>query len=873
MQEFVLGQRWVVDAEPELGLGMVVDVNNRAVTLLFPESDSERMYARAKAPLTRIVFSEGDRVHASDGRTGLVKTVLTRSGLVIYELDDDQLLPETQLAAEVRMNQPLLRLMTGQIEQPRFFALRRRMDAAMARLWQSQLTGLLGARANLIPHQLYVAESACNRQQVRVLLADEVGLGKTLEAGMILSRLLRTERINRVLILVPDALLVQWLVEMIRRFQIQPTIYGGSDHDFEMGAIQLAPHSLLEQEELPPGVFATDLVIVDEAHHFPPNSRGFGHLQKLAQAPHLVQLTATPEQLGIESHFARLQLLDPAKFVSLDKFREQEQQYESLNNRIKALPEGRQSLVDDYQLNAQSDEALIDQLLDCHGIGRVMFRNTRASIHGFPERVSVTHPLASDSDTCLHEWLAGFLKDKSRDKVLVIGHSLDQVKAAELYLWQEHGLDVAVFHEDMDLVERDRAAAYFADLEMGAQALICSEIGSEGRNFQFSHILACLDLPDHPDVLEQRIGRLDRIGQSHKVQIHIPYAKGSSSEQKMHWYRDVLDCVDRQNPAAGAVHDEFWPEYQSAKDADAIAQKAKDKVRALERKIAEGRDALLERNSCRLPQAQILANRIAEFEAETPKDLVESASDLFNFHFEETHTDVYSVIPADNMLIPTLPGIPPEGCEITFLREVANARDDVQFVSWDANFVLGLWELLQHSEVGSASVALLPSRQLPAGQCLLETCFELVVQAGNRARCLPFLNALSLRSLVLEISDKDLADTLGEAALENALTRVDKKLARKIIGSRKEQIPDWYQKAERFSEQKKQTLIAQALIAANTFYAAEIERLRQLARQNPNVSEAEIEALQKQHAEVAASLESKVLIQLSAIRLIVTTEN
>ena len=872
MQEFVLGQRWVVDAEPELGLGMVVDVSNRAVTLLFPESDSERMYARAKAPLTRIVFNEGDRVHASDGRTGLVKTVLAQNGLVIYELDDDQLLPETQLAAEVRMNQPLLRLMTGQIEQPRFFALRRRMDAAMARLWQSQLTGLLGARANLIPHQLYVAESACNRQQVRVLLADEVGLGKTLEAGMILSRLLRTERINRALILVPDALLVQWLVEMIRRFQIQPTLYGGRDHEFEMGAIQLAPHSLLEQEELPQTVFATDLVIVDEAHHFLPDSRGFTYLQKLAQAPHLVLLTATPEQLGIESHFARLQLLDSAKFVSLEKFREQEQQYESLNNRIKALPEGRQSLVDDYQLNAESDEALINQLSDCHGIGRVMFRNTRASIHGFPERVSVTHPLASDSHNCLHEWLAEFLKDKSGDKVLVIGHSLEQVKAAELYLWQEHGLDVAVFHEDMDLVERDRAAAYFADLEMGAQALICSEIGSEGRNFQFSHILVCLDLPNHPDVLEQRIGRLDRIGQSQKVQIHIPCAKGSSTEQKVYWYREVLDCVDRQNPAAGAVHDEFWSQYQSTNCDDAIAQSAKDTVRALERRIAEGRDALLERNSCRLPQAQILANRIAEFEAETPKDLVESASDLFNFHFEETHTDVYSVIPADNMLIPTLPGIPPEGCEITFLREVANARDDVQFVSWDANFVVGLWELLRHSEVGSASVALLPSRQLPAGQCLLETCFELVVQAGNRARCLPFLNALSLRSLVLEISDKDLADTLGEAALESALTRVDKKLARKIIGSRKEQIPDWYQKAERFTEQKKQALIAQALTAANTFYTAEIERLRQLARQNPNVSEAEIEALHKQHTEVVASLENKVLIQLSAIRLIVTTE-
>ena len=77
----------------------------------------------------------------------------------------------------------------------------------------------------------------------------------------------------------------------------------------------------------------------------------------------------------------------------------------------------------------------------------------------------------------------------------------------------------------MSILERDRAAAYFADEEFGAQVLICSEIGSEGRNFQFSHHLVLFDLPAHPDLLEQRIGRLDRIGQQHTIQLHVPIWK------------------------------------------------------------------------------------------------------------------------------------------------------------------------------------------------------------------------------------------------------------------------------------------------------------------------------------------------------------
>lgn len=113
----------------------------------------------------------------------------------------------------------------------------------------------------------------------------------------------------------------------------------------------------------------------------------------------------------------------------------------------------------------------------------------------------------------------------------------------------------ALFHEGMDMVERDRAAAFFADAEEGAQALICSEIGGEGRNFQFAHHLVLFDLPLDPEVLEQRIGRLDRIGQTETIRIHIPYQAGGPERLPYRWYRGIWTPSPPFAPAAGAVDD------------------------------------------------------------------------------------------------------------------------------------------------------------------------------------------------------------------------------------------------------------------------------------------------------------------------------
>lgn len=874
MSEIVPGQRWVVDTQPELGLGVVIATDRRSVTLAFPQAECERVYATEKAPLTRITFEVHDEIHLADGTVTTVQGVREQDGLVVYQTAEGQWLPEPALSGEIHVNQPFLRLLTGQLDAAKWFAFRRQLDAAMARSWRSRLGGLLGIRANLIAHQLWVAWSACEREQVRVLLADEVGLGKTIEAGMILSRMLRFDRVQRALILVPDALQVQWLVELVRRFSLLPSMYSGADHDFASAQIHLLPHSALEQgaeDALLQGEF--DLVIVDEAHHVQPGSEAFSQLSALAQiCPHWVLLTATPEQLGFASHFARLQLLDPAKFHDAAEFQALEQGYVALNQKLRAMPETRAELLAEFDLESTlNDDQMLDQILDCHGLGRVMFRNTRAAVAGFPQRIALPHELTDDQWDSKFEWLSQWALANKGEKALVICHHLDQVKDCEQYLWQKHGIDVALFHEEMDLVERDSAAAYFAD-EEGTSLLLCSEIGSEGRNFQFCQHLVCMDLPEHPDLLEQRIGRLDRIGQQGNVHIHIPYGPDSVTGQRLHWFHQVLQCVERQSPAAGAVHDEFRERVAQAPEDKKLLTAASKRREQLEADIQAGRDALLEMNSCRQPQADRLVERIQEVEAETPLQLVEQASDLLNFHFEASHGGAYSLMPADNMLVPTLPGIPAEGAEVTFDRALANSREDLLFLTWDAPFIVGLWEMLHHSDLGSASVALLPGKQLPPGQCLLEAGFDVIIQSPQNKHCLPFLQNLSIRALTLDVSDKDLSDALPEAAFEQTLRPVDKHLARRIIQSRKAELPQWYQRVEQFAQGRKEILVSAAVKEAKEFYQQELNRLQYLADKNPHVDPADIDSLSARRDAVVYALENHAHLQLSAVRLVVTTE-
>ena len=186
-QSFVPGQRWLSEAEPDLGLGIVESADLRHVRLDFPASGEKRNYAVRSAPLSRVRLAADDSVRDKQGRELRIIAVEERDGLLVYACEDNTgeqcVLPEQSLDDRLRLNRPQDKLLARRIDADIWFTLRYRAWRQAAALWRSPVFGLQGARIDLLPHQLYIAAEVASRAMPRVLLADEVGLGKTIEAG------------------------------------------------------------------------------------------------------------------------------------------------------------------------------------------------------------------------------------------------------------------------------------------------------------------------------------------------------------------------------------------------------------------------------------------------------------------------------------------------------------------------------------------------------------------------------------------------------------------------------------------------------------------------------------------------------------------
>ncbi|HMO66865.1 MAG TPA: SNF2-related protein, partial [Verrucomicrobiota bacterium] len=220
MSAFVAGQRWVSDAEPELGLGMVVSADQGRVAIRFPAADEQRLYAIESAPLRRVTYQPGDALRTRGGAAMTVAAVTAADGLLTYRTSNGAAVPESELADALSFGSPDERLLHGRADEWRAFDLRREALALRHRRRQSPVRGFVGGRMDLIPHQLDIAQEVASRHAPRVLLADEVGLGKTIEACLITHRLLLSGRAARVLVLVPEPLVHQWFVELLRRFNL-----------------------------------------------------------------------------------------------------------------------------------------------------------------------------------------------------------------------------------------------------------------------------------------------------------------------------------------------------------------------------------------------------------------------------------------------------------------------------------------------------------------------------------------------------------------------------------------------------------------------------------------------------------------------------
>ena len=917
---FAIGQRWISETENSLGLGMITDLDFRSVTLHFPATDETRIYAVAQAPLTRIVLNKGEQLHHQAGWQGEVLDVQEMNGLLFYlvknEQGEDIIINEKELSPIISFSQAKDRLFSSQIDRSEHFALRYQTLLHQQAQFQSPLRGLRGNRAGLIPHQLHIAQEVGNRVNPRVLLADEVGLGKTIEAGMILQNQLFAEKVQRVLIIVPETLQHQWLVEMLRRFNLHFSLFDEERcEDFAEQAInpfstesliicaldwlKAHPHRVQQAIEA-----EFDCLIVDEAHHlaWSENAPSAAYLlvEQLANAiPSVLLLTATPEQLGLESHFARLRLLDPERFYDYQAFLKEQENYQPVADAVQSLlSEKPLSAVEKNHisdlLNEQDVEPLfkalachndeekqaarqelIQNLIDRHGTSRILFRNTRQGVKGFPHRFyhQVTID-ATETDEKIH-WLIDFLKSHRNEKILVICKTAQTAIQLEQILREKEAIRSAVFHERMSIIERDRAAAYFSDSENGAQVLLSSSIGSEGRNFQFACHLVLFDLPENPDLLEQCIGRLDRIGQTRDVQIYVPCLSGSAQQDLARWYHEGLNAFEQTCPIGMALFEQYETllkvRSENKADFEQLILQTQKQAKALRLALEKGRDRLLELNSNGGEKAQRLAGEIAQ--TDNSPQLVNFALNLFDIiGVEQDDLGENSIVitPTGTMLVPDFPGLKEEGVTVTFDRQLALAREELEFLTWDHPMIRQGIDLIASGDIGKASMALLVNKQLPAGTLLVELIYMIESQSPKGLQLNRFLPPTPVR-LLLDSKGNDLAEQVNFNTLQNKLKLLSKDIANKMVKMARPNIEQLIKLGDHKITEIAQAKIQEASKVADQTLSNELNRLIALKAVNKNIRQAEIDVLEQQRLVSLEEL-SKASWRLDSLRVIVTNK-
>jgi ATP-dependent helicase HepA len=943
---FTKGQRFISQTEQELGLGSVEETNHRMVKLVFNAVNESRVYAKDNAPISRIFFAIGDKVPAKAGWLLEVQSIQEFNGLAIYqgidEKGNDVLLPETEIADNIKLDRPVERMFSGHLDSNKWFNLRQLAFSKRNELQQNSLFGLLGCRTSLLKHQLFIAHSVAKRFAPRVLLADEVGLGKTIEAGLIIHQQLLKNRAKRILIVVPESLTHQWMVEMLRRFNLHFSVYNedqcqGIEESssfatpFESSQLAIVPlQFLLNRPARAQQVLETqwDMLVVDEAHHLKWSedevSPEYELVEKLANTiKGVLLLTATPEQLGKRSHFARLRLLDANRYDRYDTFVDEEHNYQTIVNAIdvlrsdknmtktghknilKLFTEDTDKLVINalYEETIESDEIhnakqkLIEQLLDQHGTGRLLFRNTRSAIKGFPRRklhsyaLENSYPEINNQDIALQltpesfeaievwtnkdtrlPWLVEKIDELNSNKLLLIASNKQTVLSIAEYLRVAQGIHAAVFHEDLSLIERDKAAAWFADQEEGAQILVCSEIGSEGRNFQFANHAIFFDLPFNPDLLEQRIGRLDRIGQEKTIHIHVPYFKESASERLFKWYHKGLNAFIKTCPAGFSIFNQVKPQLieqltnNNPDNFAAFVQETHVLTEEANQAFQKGRDRLLEYNSCRpFVSDQLLQD--AEMQNDTScQRFMHRIFDRYGVDYEELRKNVEFIKPGESLKT-HFPGLTEDGMSVTFDRETALTNETLRFISWEHPMVIEAMEMIATEEKGNACLVTLKNTGLPPSTILVESLFNLHAPADANLQLSRFLPTDSIR-LVADEKLINRTNSIDSEFIHNNNASVPLNVALQVIKMKTAEM----KKIVAVIEKKAETLLPNLVLTAQELVEKELDseilRLQNLSKINHNIRPDEIEHLQTQKEQTLQAI-SQAIVQMNAVRVFV----
>jgi ATP-dependent helicase HepA len=588
---------------------------------------------------------------ADEGRRLAVRFA-GREGLTVVSGRDPAL-------AEVPQDTPIERAVGGPLEAiaggdpggAGAFALRTRVVRLEALRRADSLGALLSSRVHVLPHQVGAAGRILSDRMPRFVLADEVGLGKTVEAGLVFAGLRQLGIAERVLVVVPEHLSFQWLAELFHKFNALFTLLsperiaelGGAEAALARSPLAIVSFEALRaDEELAEAAanVALDLVVVDEAHHLADDALHAAVAPVCKASFGVLLLTATPVRLDPREYFRLLALVEPVPSTSEEEFLARLEQHEAYAEIARGLLAGApvegalkrlRDLApgDDFFSHAEPQPhrlALLAHLADRYSLSARLIRNRRVKVGAFTARVLRRADVAEGAKrAALVELLAKLAA--AREKVLVFGQDVEALRELQAGV-AGAGYEALLYDDAPSIEARDRLVARFRDPE-GPMLLLSGESGGEGRNFQFAHHLVCADLPESPLVLEQRIGRLDRLGQTRPVEIHLVVEEGDEAfladlyEKEIGIFEEPvggLDAVLASLPEELAA----LRRKRSARTRDAFRKDLAERVAAARRAQHEG-DPLLDIRSAALPELAALVRAAFERLGDVPPDGIDAA--------------------------------------------------------------------------------------------------------------------------------------------------------------------------------------------------------------------------------------------------------
>ncbi len=848
-QPFLPGQKVAHALNPEWGVGEVLTLeeDGRTGLVAFPFLEEEIRLTLASEDLRRFFIAPGTLVEVllDDSEGEVVAALREEGGLWWYGLADGREVREDDLIPDVLPETWLDRLIQKDEDDLYDFENRRRGLALDCSRRVSGAGAVMGARVMLFPHQLHVVRRIHDRDRIRLLLADEVGLGKTIQACLIFAALHAEGRAGRTLILTPSPLVVQWLGELWRKFHrvfVMVDEERLSDVAIEhpdQNPFQVHSHAvcslewLAGEEEALQAALAEDsrwdLVIVDEAHHLRrgrepgQSNREWRAVSQLANHTRsLLLLTATPMQLDPYEHFSLLHLLDSDVFPDWNRFSEQLSQVGAANRLVQEMDLGvgqgdggilkkvGRELATGFSAHPSlvrlgktlgpggKGAAEIQKILkEIHPFGDRVISSRRQDVGGFPERVpcwervslpkerrllearvrailskeveragplqkaealerggewmrrAASHPMAllaaveearGGAEDPTWRRALNELKEQIQDlrgtdpktrwavevvrgcraaspprKVLIFTEFVETMHHLKARLQSEAQVRVAVFHAGMGQKERDLEVARFRAQEGGVPVMICTEAGAEGRNFQFVSDLIHFDLPFSPTRLEQRIGRLDRIGQKEsQIRIHVCDPKGGIEEgvSRVMAATEVFQRpVGGLDPVLEAVSVDIGRLVLSE---EATSESAWDRLIAdLIKRLGEARsdlqrgvDHLLHKAAFDPARYQALLEAYPrDFEEDLAEWLVEAAEQLDLILEEREGRACWYVELGGQMRVESLPGLMHGQRWLgTFDREEALEKEEIDFFATGHPLVEGLFGLIHDGPYGRVAM-------------------------------------------------------------------------------------------------------------------------------------------------------------------------